>query len=48
MYLVKCVLPQKTIVFLILFNVKINGIHLLPLKNQIIYYADNTVLLFSG
>jgi len=46
--LVKCGVPQGTVVSPILFNIQLNGIHSLPLKSQLVCYADDTVMLCSG
>lgn len=44
--IVKCVVPQGTVVSPILFNIQL--IHSLPLKSQLICYADDTVMLCLG
>ncbi|KAF0704254.1 DDE 3 domain-containing protein, partial [Aphis craccivora] len=46
--IVKCGVPQGTVISPILLNIQLNGIHSLSLKSQIICYADDTVMLCSG
>jgi len=42
---IKCGVPQSTTLSPILFNIQLNDIKTLNLKNQVICYADDTVLI---
>lgn len=45
---VKCGVPQGTVISPILFNIQLSDIHSLPLKSQLVYYADDTVMLCTA
>lgn len=42
--LVKCGVPLGTVISPILFSIKLNDIHSLSLKSQLVCYADDTVM----